>query len=225
MEYRIRKTSKGQYRVTNQADNELGKFSTEAEAQAFIQGRQAADEQRAQVREQAAATENAYNAGVPALNDAQLTWQEWRSWFYRAMQWSAKDTAAAQRAIDMKADEFSGRPSFERQESHLAESMREDANARELYGRAVDLDTRIKAARRAHDTAALAEALAEVPAMIDEMRPYFQGVGVPPPVHSSGTKPNASIVLTDAELRLIEEHFGGSKSAAIHAALARLASE
>ena len=39
----------------------------------------------------------------------------------------------------------------------------------------------------------------------------------------SGTAPNASLILTPAELAFIDERFGGSKSAAIHAALAALA--
>ncbi len=224
MEYRIRQTRKGQYRVTDQADREYGKFYSEAEARAFVQGRQAADAQRAQDMQQAVAAQENYNAGVPSLNEAQLTWQEWRTWFYGAMKWAAKDTAAMQRAIDMKAGEFAGRPSFEKQEGYLGEAMREDLEAQRLYARAVELDTRIKDARRNRDTAALAAALAEAPAIIEEMRPYFRGVGVPQP-HSSGTKPNASIVLTDDELRLIEQRFGGSKSAAIHAALAKLAAE
>lgn len=34
-----------------------------------------------------------------------------------------------------------------------------------------------------------------------------------------GTPPNTSLILTDAELAFIEQHFNGSKSAAIHAAL------
>jgi hypothetical protein len=38
-----------------------------------------------------------------------------------------------------------------------------------------------------------------------------------------GTPPNASLVLTDEELQFIEKQFGGSKSAAIHAALAAMA--
>ena len=37
-----------------------------------------------------------------------------------------------------------------------------------------------------------------------------------------GTAPNASLILTADELAFIEERFGGSKSAAIHAALAAL---
>lgn len=39
---------------------------------------------------------------------------------------------------------------------------------------------------------------------------------------ASGTPPNTSVVLTTDELAFIEERFGGSKSAAIHAALAAL---
>ena len=39
---------------------------------------------------------------------------------------------------------------------------------------------------------------------------------------SSGTAPNTSLILTPAELAFIDEQFGGSKSAAIHAALAAL---
>jgi hypothetical protein len=37
-----------------------------------------------------------------------------------------------------------------------------------------------------------------------------------------GTAPNASLILTAEELAFIDERFGGSKSAAIHAALAAL---
>lgn len=37
-----------------------------------------------------------------------------------------------------------------------------------------------------------------------------------------GTPPNTSIVLTPAELEFIESQFGGSRSAAIHAALSAL---
>ena len=39
---------------------------------------------------------------------------------------------------------------------------------------------------------------------------------------TSGTPPNTSIVLTPAELEFIESQFGGSRSAAIHAALSAL---
>ena len=39
---------------------------------------------------------------------------------------------------------------------------------------------------------------------------------------TSGTKPNTSIVLTPAELEFIESQFGGSRSAAIHAALSAI---
>jgi len=174
--------------------------------------------------EQAVAAEQAYQAATPTLTEAQLTWQEWRTWFYGAMRWAAKDTAAMQRAIDRKAEQYAGRPSFEKQEGYLAEAMREDAEAARLYGQAQALDTRIKTARRNRDTAALAEALAEAPTMIEAMRPYFQTVGLPPPELPSrgGTAPNTSLVLTAAELAFIEERFGGSKSAAIHAALAEL---
>jgi hypothetical protein len=42
------------------------------------------------------------------------------------------------------------------------------------------------------------------------------------PSKNGGTAPNTSLVLTDDELAFIEEQFGGSKSAAIHAALAAL---
>ena len=38
----------------------------------------------------------------------------------------------------------------------------------------------------------------------------------------SGTPPNTSIVLTPAELEFIESRFGGSRSAAIHAALSAI---
>jgi hypothetical protein len=38
----------------------------------------------------------------------------------------------------------------------------------------------------------------------------------------SGTPPNTSLILTPDELAFIDEHFGGSKSAAIHAGLAAL---
>lgn len=37
-----------------------------------------------------------------------------------------------------------------------------------------------------------------------------------------GTPPNTSLVLTDEELQYIDNHFGGSKSAAIHRALERI---
>jgi len=39
---------------------------------------------------------------------------------------------------------------------------------------------------------------------------------------TSGTRPNTSVVLTPAELAFIESRFGGSRSAAIHAALSAL---
>ena len=86
-----------------------------------------------------------------------------------------------QRALDMKAEQYAGRPSFEKQEGYLAEAMREDVEAARLYSQAQALDTRIKSARRNRDTAALAEALAEAPAMIEAMQPYFRRSGCRPP--------------------------------------------
>lgn len=41
-------------------------------------------------------------------------------------------------------------------------------------------------------------------------------------MNTSGTKPNTSIVLTNAERAFIESQFGGSRSAAIHAALSAI---
>lgn len=41
----------------------------------------------------------------------------------------------------------------------------------------------------------------------------------------SGTPPNTSIVLTDAEIEFINRRFAGSKSAAIHAALGEIMSQ
>lgn len=226
IEYRIQQTHAGVFIVRNQADNQLARFDTEAEAQTFIIEQQAATASRAAQTETAIADRESYMVATPTLTEAQLTWQQWRTWFYGAMRWAAKDTAAMQRAIDMKAGKFAGRPSFEKQEGYLTDAMREDLEARQLYDRAVELDTRIKAARRGRDTAALAEALAEAEPLIEEMRPFFATVGAPPPAprKTSGTAPNASLVLTPEELRLIEERFGGSKSAAIHAGLATLAS-
>lgn len=222
--YQYRKTARCEYRVTDWADREWGRYATEAEAVTAVAELEAAMVAQRQQRESAVAADQAYQDATPMLTAAQLAWQEWRTWFYGAMRWAAKDTAAMQRAIDMKAEQFAGRPSFEKQEGYLADAMRENAEAAALYKRAVDLDTRIKNARRSRDTAALAEALAEALPLIDEMKPYFRDVGLPPPEppKRSGTAPNTSIVLTAEELVFIEERFGGSKSAAIHAALDKL---
>lgn len=225
--YRIQHTSKGDYIVRSTVENdnhEFGRFATEAEAEAHVAQLEAERSARLAQMERAVADEQAYQQATPTLTEAQLTWQEWRTWFYGAMRWAARDTAAMQRALDRKAEQYAGRPSFEKQEGYLAEAMREDVEAARLYSQAQDLDARIKAARRNRDTAALAEALAEAPAMIEAMRPYFSTVGLPQPEppKRGGTAPNASLILTADELAFIEERFGGSKSAAIHAALAAL---
>jgi hypothetical protein len=225
--YRIQHTNKNDYivRPANLTDNhELGRFATESEAEAHVAQLETERTERLARLAQAVADEQAYRQATLTLAEAQLTWQEWRTWFYDAMKWAAKGTAAMQRALDMKAEQYAGRPAFEKQEGHLAEAMREDVEAARLYTQAQALDVRIKAARRNRDTAALAEALAEAPAMIGAMQPYFQTVGLPPPEppKRSGTAPNASLILNSAELAFIEDRFGGSKSAAIHAALAAL---
>lgn len=226
IEYRIHKTARGQFRVTNHADRELGKFDSEAEAQAFVAGQQAADAERLAATEATIAADFAYDASVPTLTEAQLTWQEWRNWFYGAMIWAARDTARMQRAL-ARQGEFAGRYSYDKQQIYLAQAMREDLDARDLYNQALNLDRKIKDARRNRDTAALAAALAEASQLIEEMRPYFQNMGLPQPEprKRAGTAPNTSVILTDAELRFIEEQFGGSKSAAIHEALQRLITE
>jgi hypothetical protein len=54
----------------------------------------------------------------------------------------------------------------------------------------------------------------------DEIVEDFPGLAVP---KRGGTAPNASLILTADELAFIDKHFKGSKSAAIHAALAALA--
>jgi hypothetical protein len=228
--YRVQHTSKNDYivRNANPTDNhELARFATEAEAEAHVTKLEAERTERLTQMTQAITDERAHQQATPTLTEAQLTWQEWRTWFYGAMTWAARDTARMQRALDMKAEQYSGRPSFEKQEGYLAEAMREDAEAARLYGQAQALDARIKSARRNRDTAALAEALTEAPAMIEAMQPYFQTVGLPPPEppKRGGTAPNASLILTPTELAFIEERFSGSKSAAIHAALAALARE
>lgn len=223
-EYTIQHTAKGRFLVRDQSFRELGQFDNEADAQVFVSAKQNDDATKVLQWQQAEAEQRAYDATVPTLREAQLTWQEWRTWFYGAMRVADRDTGRMQRAIDMQAERFAGSPSFEKHENYLTDAMREGVEAAHMYEQAVALDSRIKAARRNRDTAALAEALAEAPALIEAMRPFFGNVGVPQPspLKSSGTAPNASVVLTEGELQMIQDHFGGSKSAAIHAGLAAL---
>lgn len=227
MDYTIQYTGKGDYIVREtMTTRERGRFSTEEEARAFVTAQRDRDDAAAVEREKRERDDIAYNASTPSLNEAQLTWQEWRTWFYGAMTTAARDTAQMKRAMGMKEAQYAGWPSFERQRDAMTEAEREDRAAAELYQRAVALDTRIKDARRARDTASLAEDLAETIAMIEDMRRFFPGTGIPSPKRGrGGTAPNTSLVLTEDELGFISEKFGGSKSAAIHAALAKLMTE
>jgi rubrerythrin len=177
-----RTTTANDWLVRDQTDRQLARFPTEAEATAWVAGRTERDAAQFAESQRHMAEQDAWDKTVPDLLEQQWLWQSWRSWLYAAMMSSAKHTAQMQRALDRKAPDYAGRPSFEKQEGYLAKYMGDDQRAHDLYTRACELDTRIKDARRSRDMEALAAALAETPAMIMEMEPMLSTSGISQPI-------------------------------------------
>lgn len=169
--YIIQHTHKGVYIVRDQADRQLARFATEADAAAFIAERQAQNTAAEQAHEADLAEQQTFDDSLIDLKTLQLRWQRWRDWFYDVMMAEAKNTAAHQRAMDRAA--YADSPSQRKQEHNLTAAMEEDETARVLYEQAVALDTRIKTTRRQQHVDALADALTETEAIITRMNGFF----------------------------------------------------
>lgn len=165
--YTIQHTHAGDYLIRDQADRQLARFAGETEAAAWITQRQAADAAEAAEREMHERAQAAFDESMPDLNKLQLRWQRWRNWLYDALSQESRRLSAVGRALDRAGDGDS--PSQRRREQWQQREEAEADRAGALYARAVALDDRIKAARRAQDAEALAEALAESEALIGEM--------------------------------------------------------
>lgn len=219
--YSIQETKKGDFIVRGPGPGRREMFrGTEVEAQNWI------DQEQAKIQGQAeqATNQESYDNSVPDLNAAQIRWQKWRSWFYNELQREARRVNQMRGALD-RLD--SNLPSYSHHEQGLTEDQENLTKAESLYSRAVYLDSRIKTARRAKNTEELTGLLAVAEQMIEEMDNYFTWKARPSEdkPRQSGTKPNASIVLTDKELDFINQKYEGSKSMAIHEGLQRLMSE
>jgi|SRR3990172_6783741 len=177
-EYTICKTRKGDYVVKIQGDRLAGRFQTEPEAVTFVDQKRADEAAEAERNRAFHAAQSAFNDIVPDLNRAQIRWQNWRSWFYNELQHAERKTAQHADAIDRLPNHDS--PSFEKQERYLTQGMEEGANARDLYyGMISPMDTRIKAARRAHDVEVLTATLSEAEPLIEQMDKFFTSIARP----------------------------------------------
>lgn len=219
--YTAKQTQRGDYIIRNQAGNEMARLATEAEAQEWITARLAQNEREHQERAAPAQEQQTFDDSTPDFNALQIRWQTWRTWFYDQLRRKDRRMAQMRDHLDRLDSDL---PSYNKHERYLTEDQQRQADANTLYEQAVALDTRIKTARRNRNTTALIATLTESETMIAEMSHYFLSSARPDDAkpRRSGTKPNASVVLTDDELKLIEDKYGGSKSAAIHDGLARV---
>jgi hypothetical protein len=220
MKYTIQPTRAGDFIVRRQDGREMAKLTTEAKAQTWIDQKTDGERVEAEARQQQQAGQVAFDSAVPDLNQAQIRWQTWRNWFYGEMRHEARRTSQMRKHLDSLDSNLS---SYTTHEQHLTEDQERLASAQALYEQAVALDNRIKQARYKQHAGALTEVLAEAETMIDRMNEFFPAAARPEEKsRRAGTKPNASLVLTEAELEFIDRVYGGSKSAAIHDGLRRL---
>mgnify|MGYP003512897067 FL=1 len=217
--YRIQQTAKGDFIVRNPGDREMARFDTEPEAQAWIDQRNADEQRESESRATSLAEQEQWDRATPELFDAQLRWQEFRNAYYGELQAEGRRVGRLSRMAESLDSELVGTA---HQRTNATNDQLAHRTASELYEQATALDTRIKDARRARDTEALTDALAETDALMEAMNEALPSVAAPKKASRAGTKPNTSIVLTPEELDYIERKFGGSKSAAIHEALRRL---
>lgn len=146
-------------------------------------------------------------------NRMQIRWQKWKNWFHTNLKREG-------RRVDQMREHLDKLNSS--QLNYYEQSLTDQMDAAELYTRATALDSRIKQSRQEKNILALTEGLIETEAMIEQMGRFFLHQTRPDDTKRAGSKPNASIVLTDDELAFIDRQYGGSKSAAIHAGLKQL---
>jgi len=178
--YHIQKTQRGKFIVRDQADRQLARRDTEAEAQTWLDDRIASDVAESKRLAAIHQEQQKFDGAVPDLNRLQIRWQNWRNWFYNELVHAERNAAQFGRAQDMKFDEHHASPSFQKQQRYLTEELTDVSNARELYDeKIVPLDTLLKNARQAHDTDDLAVTLDAAEPLIESMNGFFMGVARP----------------------------------------------
>lgn len=163
--YNIQHTKAGKY-IVKGGGRDWATFETEVEATQWI-GKKHQEYAAAQERKNA---QDAFDRQVTGLNLRQLRWQNWRSWFYSELDHAMKKAEKALRAFEGMNPNAS---TYHKKADYQSRDMDEISRAKDLYHRAVAVDTKVKQARSQKDPAALETALVEAESMINEMQGYF----------------------------------------------------
>lgn len=209
MEYKIQFTQKGDYIVRQPDTREVARLATQAEAEAWVEDAKQKDATKISDMEKIMNYQKSFDDTVPDLNQLQIRWQNWRTWFYSEIQRAGRRLYQKRAHLD-KLD--SNLPSYNKHERDLTEEQGELSEAQEVYAQAVTIDTLIKTARRSKDQAELERLLVEeAEPIIKKMSEFMIFLGRPEeykPINKGGTKPDTSLFLGEERKEWLREHGG-----------------